>query len=281
MSIPPYTPEDDADELDNTQRNPTGTQPLPLPPPLPPGQRGHVQPHLPEQRATRGKRGTGELRQMGAAAPPPPPALMPRPARLRKRGRSKSDSGLFLPAWSVILMLVVVFAIAGGIVVLVMALGGQSRPGGDARVLIITAMPSDTPIARPQEVIPTLPASGTQGALPTFALEGPSLPTAVLTPTPARINVGSTVEVINVSESGLNVRRGAGTSNEVVFRATEGDTFIVIGGPETAEDLTWWQLQSVTNSRNSGWAVENDSEQDVLAIVPPTPQATETGAANV
>lgn len=268
MSTPPNFSDDETTRLDHTRHSPVPEQPLPPLPPPPPGERGHVRQHLPERRGRgREKRGTAELRSPTSEIPPPPG--VERPARLRQRERRKSDSGLFLPAWSVALMLVVVFAIAGGVVLLVLSLGGRPAEGGQPRVVIITAVPSDTPVGGAQDAEPTLPFSVQldDSPQPTFALEGPLLPTAVLTPTPVRISVGSTVEVINVGASKLNLRRGAGTANPIVLQVNEGDRFLVIGGPETTENLTWWQLQNLTNSSISGWAVENDGEQQVLQVV--------------
>src|SRR5579871_5821825 len=111
------------DRPDDTQ-DLSGTQPIrSTPPPVPPSLRtptpasGHVQQSASQQRVER-----------------------------RKRKRSeRSRSALFLPAWSVGLMLLLVFGIVGAIVLLVITLGGQSAPSGQPQIVIITANPSDTP----------------------------------------------------------------------------------------------------------------------------------------
>ncbi|MBI5670699.1 MAG: SH3 domain-containing protein [Chloroflexi bacterium] len=87
------------------------------------------------------------------------------------------------------------------------------------------------------------------------------------TPSPApQIQVGSVVEV--VSEGGANIRNAPGTGNAVVTVARENQQFNVIGGPELANDLTWWQLRSPDGSI-TGWAAENDGTNDLIAAVSP------------
>jgi hypothetical protein len=182
----------------------------------------------------------------------PPP---PRAERARKRKpNDRSQSALYLPAWSVGLMLLLVFGIVGAIVTLVMTLGGQNAPGGEPIIVIITAEPSATPAAD-VTTEPTVaniePLPSFQGPLPTFGLEGPTLVPVVMTPTPVAITVGATV-IVNVD--GLNVRSAAGTGNEVVTFANSGDRFVVTGGPQQASSLTWWQIQSADDASLSGWA---------------------------
>ncbi len=274
-----YRPDDDPDDFDVTQRTSSPTERLPIPPP--PSGRGHV-------RLANDRYGTGERpRPRTDEFTVPIPAVEEPPAgaagrRAQRRVRRKSDSGLFLPAWSVLAMIVIVLAVAGIILFVVFSLGGGAPAAGEPRVMIITAVPSETPLAQAlPDVLPTLPtnnlaqnaAGGTPGALPTFALEGPVLPTIALTQPPVRIEVGRQVIVINVGASRLNVRQSAGTSASIVFQANVGDTFDVIAGPETTTSsgntLTWWQLRSVSNPSQSGWAVDNDGEQDVLEVVQP------------
>lgn len=267
----PFRPDLEPADLDSTQRNPMPTRPMPpIPPPPPAGERGHV-------RATTDREARRERRQTDAfgAAETLSPAEQ---RRARRRVQQKRDSGLFLPAWSVALMLLIVVAIAGFIVYLVLSLGGNEGFSAEPRVLVITAVPSETPLAGPEDnTLPALPAiQGQQGqpaALPTFALEGPLLPTTALTPTPSSITVGSTVQVVNVAQSKLNVRESAGTSARIVYQASVGDRFEVIGGPQTTNEsgtsLTWWNLRGIANSALTGWAVQNDGQQDVLAVAAP------------
>jgi hypothetical protein len=266
---------DDNDHLDETQLGSAPTGRMPIPPP--PTGRGHVQ-------VTNDRYGTSERprQRTGEFAAPPPSDAPPSPAAVRRaqrRVQRKSDSGLFLPAWSVLAMIVVTLAVAGVIIAVVVSMGGGMPDSGEPRVMIITAVPSETPMVQPTQPIPggvALPdsnaaAAGTPGALPTFALDGPLLPTVAVTSAPQRIEVGSRVVIINVGASRLNVRQSAGTTASVLFQANVNDTFDIIGGPETTNvsgnTLTWWQLRGVNNPTQIGWAVENDGQQDVMEVV--------------
>lgn len=172
-------------------------------------------------------------------------------------GRSKSDSGLYLPAWSVGLMFLGVLAVSAAVFALVFSLGGRSTPGGEPRVIVITAQftstlaftaVSPTPLAFPVD-------QGIQLPTPTFALQGPTLVPVVLTSTPVSLGTGVTVVVYGVEDTGLNVRSGPGINQEIRFVAQNGSTFSIIGGPTQADGRTWWQLQDPFDTERSGWAV--------------------------
>lgn len=172
----------------------------------------------------------------------------------RKRKRSeRSRSAFYLPAWSVALMLLLVFGITGAIIMLVITLGGQSAPGGEPRIVIITAAPSATssaPTATATQEIEPLPSF--QGPIPTFGLEGPTLAPIILTPTPIAISIGATV-IVNVDS--LNIREDAGISQTRVTTAVNGDRFTVIDGPKDADNYTWWKIQDTADPTREGWAV--------------------------
>lgn len=195
----------------------------------------------------------------------PPPGYVPYGPRKRKPKRPAS--GLYLPLWSVIFMLVIVFGIAGSIIFAVLYLGGPaSVPGGEPQVIIVTAFittPTERPLLTPDSS--TLSPALTQPAAESLALEGPTLePTATLTPTPLVIGVGGRVEV--VSASGMNIRLAPGTDQAVVTVGNPGDIFTVIDGPQTIDGLTWWQVQVADGRR--GWAAENDRTQELLRAIP-------------
>lgn len=175
------------------------------------------------------------------------------PERTRKRKTSdRASNPLYLPAWSVGLMLLLVFGIVASIVTLVVTLGGQSAPGGEPRIIIITAEPSNTPSGPPTATVASVEALPSfQAPLPTFGLEGPTLVPVILTPTPIAITIGATV-IVNVN--GLNVRSAAGTNNDVVTFASQGDRFTVVAGPQQASNLTWWQVQDPDDPSIVGWA---------------------------
>jgi len=58
-------------------------------------------------------------------------------------------------------------------------------------------------------------------------------------------------EVIEVIDGPLNVRAEAGTSREVITQLETGDTATVISGPDTADDLNWYEVE--IDSETSGW----------------------------
>lgn len=238
------TPRSSAD-LSSTRPNTpitTSTQPMQRIPP-PPGT-GHVRPAP----------GNLARAQRQRQTPTPP-----------RRRRDPRDSGLYLPVWSLALMLVFVIAAAFGIVALVVGIGGGIAAESDPVFVIITAVPSPTPQSGsvPQDtgtVPQSLPTSTDvpPGAVPTFALEGPTLAPVFLSPTPDIISVGRTVLVVGVNPQELNVRDAPGiTDTNIVFRVPDGTRFTVVAGPEFIDGLTWWQLQDITNPSQVGWAAEN------------------------
>ncbi len=150
-------------------------------------------------------------------------------------------------------MLLLVFGITGAIVMLVYTLGGRTGTGGEPRVLIITAEPTATPATLPT-LAPTIASGQVQSfgiPLPTFALEGPTLPPIILSPTPVSITIGATV-IVN-SET-LRIRPEPSLDNTEKFFANQNDRFTVIGGPQQGSGLTWWQVQDPDDATRSGWA---------------------------
>ncbi len=215
---------------------------------------------------------------MASQLPPEPPGA-PRPmppapsgtSTLPPRRRRRQDSGLYLPVWSVALMLLIVFLAAFALFGLVLSLGGNSAPSSQPRIVIITAIPSETPVPGAQPTTGAFSAPPTAlvapGALPTFALEGPTLPPVILSPTPIPILVGTTV-VVDVAS--LNVRAAPGTDQELLFMAPEGTLFTVTEGPQSATGYTWWRIQNPADPQQTGWA----AAQFLLAqAAPPTPSA--------
>lgn len=189
------------------------------------------------------------------AQPPTPPPPHPRPPQ-----RSRRNSGFYLPLWSVAIMLVVVLSSAFCMAFAVVSLGGQSTPGGQPRVVILTAAPNSL-VSNPADAVSSTPSQsgdlGIQAPPATFAMEGPTLPPVVFSPTPETIAVGKTV-IVSAPESGLNVRSGPSRTDQVLFVAPDQQTFVVIGGPQTSDDgLIWWEVQNPDDSSQSGWAAQS------------------------
>jgi len=181
------------------------------------------------------------------------------PENRRKQRPDRKTSGLYLPAWSIAAMLLIVIAIVVALVTLLITLGGGTPASGDPRVVIITAVPTETPLPSLATVTsnPTaIPQAGrsTGGTIipvPEFALEGPTLQPIIFTPTPLTIAVGVTVRN---DADGLNVREAPGLDQTILFQAEQNALFRVISGPEQASDITWWKIEDPSDPTRSGWA---------------------------
>ncbi len=166
---------------------------------------------------------------------------------------------LIPPLWSLLLMLVVVLATVGGVVLLIYVLGNrETPPPAEPQVVVLTAPPEPTRTL-PPALIGTVapPSNDSNGAVPNFALEGPTLPPVYLSPTPDVISVGRQIAVINVGENGLNVREAPGINNALVFTAAEGSVLEILAGPESTRNdgFTWWRVRDVFTNQE-GWAVQ-------------------------
>ena len=64
---------------------------------------------------------------------------------------------------------------------------------------------------------------------------------------------GDTLVVTNTGDC-LNVRVAAGRSNDAIVCVKDGTELTVTGGPESAEELTWWKVRTTLGE---GWAAED------------------------
>jgi len=195
--------------------------------------------------------------------------VISRPQRKRKPPTPRRDSGLYLPLWSLLLMVLVVLAVSVGIIALVVGLGGGLTSDSTPQVMIVTS-----------EFMPTLPSALATPTIPSpfnqnspaepFALAGPTLAQPTPTGAPTNITIGSSVKVVNVGEFGLNIRSTPGLNTAPLSQVRQDQTFSIIGGPERLDDLTWWQIQDPFDTSVTGWVVDNDGTQNTLEVVPPT-----------
>ena len=77
------------------------------------------------------------------------------------------------------------------------------------------------------------------------------------------IAIGATVLTTTGS---LNLREEPSTSANSTTQLDEGVELLVIGGPETADDYTWWQVQGVEDTSLEGWLAS-----DFLELVSDAP----------
>lgn len=238
QDLPPLHEPDDGitRRADSNVTRPTASIPhVPTRPPTQaPPQGAHIQP-------TRGQR--------------PPTAQYPRPVR----PPAPQDNALYLPWWSLVVMLLLVMVVVFGVVGVVFVLGANQPPAEVTPIIrIITAQPFTQNAPAPLLQEPPVLPSGNSVPPPQLALEGPTLPPVLFTPTPVPITLGSTVTVRGVDAQQLNVRDNAGVlGTTVLFRAPEGTNFTIVDGPNQADGFTWWKIQSVSNPAQSGWAVAN------------------------
>lgn len=172
----------------------------------------------------------------------------------RKRIDDRSPAGCLFPVWTLLLTLIFAFGCAFGLLAVAITLGGDADPSGSPQIVLITAAVTPT---SPMEAFyttptPTLMGTSDAAARATFALEGPTLPPVIFTPTPMQIAVG--VQVVADVDGGLNVREAPGISGEILFQAAYLEAFRVVGGPENVNGLTWWRIEDLFNPSRGGWA---------------------------
>jgi len=194
-----------------------------------------------------------------------PPEPTPRSTRRPPRAQpDRRRSGLYLPWWSLLIMLVFVGCAAVGALLVVnnMESSVQSKDATPV-VIVITSTFTVGPPATPT-AISAPPTITPPAALPTIP------PTASLPP--GNFAIGKIVQVVGVGESGLNVHSGAGVSAPTNFRAKEGDRFVIQGGPQTLDGYEWWQIQDQNNpTTRSGWAARNYLQTISTPTPPPSP----------
>jgi len=212
-----------------------------------PPQGGHVQPIPGQQR------------------PRPQTGYNRRPPRRPKS--SAADSGLYLPWWSLALMLVGVLVVSFGLVGLAYLLGNPSAIFAESTpiIRIITAEPTAAgQISQPTAIPPSTQIIAGGNAPTNLQLTGPTLAPVQFTPTPAPITINRRVMVVDVDEQKLNIRDSANVlESAVLFRADEGQVFVVVEGPLQGDGFTWWRIQDPNDTTRAGWAVAN-----YLAVVP-------------
>jgi hypothetical protein len=211
---------------------------------------------------------------------PAPPAVNNQPIYTsyqpneRPKKRSRQKSGLYLPLWSVLLMLFSVFLVTFGVIGLVIVLGGNRQPSGNPRIIIITSEPT-VPFAAtagdnatPLPTSGLLPSDGSAGAFPTFALEGPTLVPVIISPTPLTIAVGATVVI---TDDDVRLRSQPSLEGEELALLRAGTLFTIIGDAQQGSSITWWQVEDPTAPLTRGWVAAQYLRVQPSIPVIPTP----------
>jgi hypothetical protein len=76
------------------------------------------------------------------------------------------------------------------------------------------------------------------------------------------IAVGATIKIVDTGPSGLNFRKEPSRAAEKIRSLPEGNLYEVVGGPQSADGLTWWQLKDPTDGQ-TGWGAA-----DYMRVVP-------------
>lgn len=185
-------------------------------------------------------------RQPAPKRPPLPPPNVPAAARRGAAPKPKHDSGLYLPWWSLLILIVFVGAAAVGAWAVVGYLGGNFAPGGGTPVVIVITSTFTVGPPATLTAIPLAPSLTAPAALPTIAPTG-TIP-------PGTFQVGARVKVVGVGVAGLNIRSSPGTDGLVKFRALEEEEFVLREQPQFASNIEWWFVQSESDPNRSGWA---------------------------
>ncbi len=111
-----------------------------------------------------------------------------------------------------------------------------------ATIIILTAPPLPTDTIGP--AFPPTP-------IPTFT----PIPTPDAAIAPPDVTIGFYAAVANTDGLGVTVRGGPSTQNVAVLIAEEGTVMLVLGGPEEADNFSWWQVQ--LQDGTEGWVVDN------------------------
>lgn len=209
---------------------------------------------------------TGRASQSSAQAPrrpssarpvPAPDQYAPPPSAYNRRPTRKSESGWYLPWWSLLIMVGVVGTVAISLLFALSGLIEPQTPGNQTpRVRVVTSQPTlSQDFAAGGALQNTNPTSIPQ-ALPTATVP---LPTPVPSPSlpPGEFAIGASVTVVGVGSSGLNIRSTPGLEGSPRFLAYDEEIFMLVDGPQTADDLEWWRIEDPNDANRYGWAARN------------------------
>ena len=244
------------------------TSELPPTPPAPrPPARTGAAGRARQRTVARRKRRTASVAPV-APPPPAPQPVYPPPAvgvpvrQAHRPATPPSESGLYLPWWSLVVMVGVVGALAFGILFAAMALVQPATLGDQTpQVRVVTAQPTlsqDFGAAEGQAAAP--PGAAWPTPIPQLQPTATiPLPTPAPSPTlpPGNFAIGGTVQVVGVDTSGLNIRAAPGLDAQVRFQALEGETFVIMDGPQQVDGFEWWRLEAPNDPNRYGWAVRN------------------------
>jgi len=142
------------------------------------------------------------------------------------------------------------------------------RPGPEQQAVttpqasptVLAQAPTATPMPPTQVVPPT--STNTATVAPTSPAVPSATPTATDTPTPTpsptsalSIAVGGRVRVGDTNGANLRLRASPGLDSITFKIVSDGAVLEVLGGPEKADNYTWWRLKDEVGA--VGWGAEN------------------------
>ena len=158
------------------------------------------------------------------------------------------------------------FGLVNGWVILIAVLVAGGLIGGFVLLLFLLPMPAT--LANEPPAVFTIIAAPTQTAIPTRSLQ---TPTPTKPPSFEGISIGSYVQISGTEGSGLRLRSGAGTNNPPRLLGMDEEVFQVKDGPKTADNFTWWFIESPYDPGRSGWAAST-----YLKVIDPALSASPT-----
>jgi hypothetical protein len=115
-----------------------------------------------------------------------------------------------------------------------------------------SAAPGETPTATTEAASSnSTPGAVTGSATPASQVTIVATPGDDATPPPAgSLGAGASAVVAGTGEC-LNIRAGAGLSNDAIACVPDGTAMTILGGPTQADGFTWWQVET---PQGTGWA---------------------------
>lgn len=109
-----------------------------------------------------------------------------------------------------------------------------------------------------QATQPTPASTNTAGGIATAQPTPGTTPQSSTSPAPStgpgKFKGNDAVVVSGTSPDCLNVRVKAGRENDAIVCVKDGTELLVTGGPESANELTWWKVKT---ELGEGWAAED------------------------
>ena len=180
--------------------------------------------------------------------------------RTYKRALRRARNPLYFSLRSLVLLVTLV--VAASAMTLIMVFAMRREPTSTRLAPVIQVVDSSTvsgaadlleaPEATSVPEVQVIMAAETPQSL---ILEGPAIPTVIITNTPVPLRVGLQAAVYGVGNDKLNIRNSPSlTESQVLFREDAGKRIEIIGGPHEADGFTWWQVRD-PQFQVQGWAV--------------------------